>query len=327
MGRKVKPQALRNKDRVNLWEVPKLDTPYLVYIDPSNLCNLKCEFCPTGYTEFRNMRHNQLMDFDLFCSIVDQFKEFPNKIKHVTLCKDGEPLLNPRFVEMVQYLSDADIADKIILKTNGLLLNPPLNTKLTYSGLDQICISIKSVTDYEPITGVNVNIQNLHSNIVNLWQRAKGKVEVYISILDTGLTEQEKDKFYKLFQPYCDFIAIEDLHGWAQSGVKDFTLGQKATRTILSDKIACPLSLCSLAVNASGTVSVCGEDWAETTFIGDANIQSMQEIWDGLMLWFFRHMHLIGARHKLSAACDNCDYIRTLPDNIDKHLEELKGMI
>ena len=326
MGRKVKPQAMRNKDRVKLWEVAPLDTPFLVYFDPANPCNLKCKFCPTAYAEFRSMRHNQLMDFDMFCSIVDQFKEFPSKIKHVTLCKDGEPLLNPRFVEMVQYLSDADIADKIILKTNGLLLNPPLNTKLTYSGLDQICISIKSVSGYEPITGVKVNLQQLHSNIVNFWQRAKGKVEVYISILDTGLTEQEKDKFYKLFQPYCDFIAIEDLHGWAQSGAKDFTLGQKATRTILSDKIACPLSLCSLAVNASGTVSVCGEDWAETTVVGDATDQPLQEIWSGFELRHFRQGHLNNLRWLMSA-CHDCDYIRTLPDNIDDHLEELKGTL
>ena len=124
MAEIIKPQELRNTERVKLWDVAPVETPFLVYFDPANPCNLRCKFCPTGYDDLAAMRENRVMKWELFASTVDQFKEFPQKIKHVTLCKDGEPLLNKRFADMVEYLRDADIAERIITKTNGLLLSP-----------------------------------------------------------------------------------------------------------------------------------------------------------------------------------------------------------
>lgn len=323
----IKPQELRNRDRIKLWEAVPLETPFLVYFDPSNLCNLRCKFCPTGYTEFRGMRPNKIMDWNLFTSIVDQFKEFPQKIRHVTMCKDGEPLVNKRFPEMVRYLRDADVAEKIITKSNGLMLNSELNTRIADCGLDNFGVSVKHVDPkkYEQITDVLPDYPRLVSNVADLYSK-RGDMEIYVSLLDVGLSQEEKDKFFADFQHISDYIAIEDLHGWSMSDAADFTLGQTPKVTPIQRKVVCPLVMCSLVVNASGTVSLCGEDWAEKTIVGDLNYQTVREVWEGKAMREFRIMHLEGRRGE-NEACGNCNYLETLPDNLDDHREEMLGKL
>ena len=40
------------KERTRLETVIPLSTPFILYVDPSSACNLKCNFCPCG------MAHN-----------------------------------------------------------------------------------------------------------------------------------------------------------------------------------------------------------------------------------------------------------------------------
>lgn len=49
MKAKIKSK-LNLQDRVPLQDVIPLETPYLIYLDPSSACNFKCQFCPTGHT-------------------------------------------------------------------------------------------------------------------------------------------------------------------------------------------------------------------------------------------------------------------------------------
>ena len=35
-------------NRTKLEEVIPLDTPFVVFVDPSDACNFKCKFCPTS---------------------------------------------------------------------------------------------------------------------------------------------------------------------------------------------------------------------------------------------------------------------------------------
>src|SRR5688572_8886360 len=44
--------------------------PYVVFIDPINLCNLRCPLCPTGTNEL--LRKQGMMDVHLFKHTVDE---------------------------------------------------------------------------------------------------------------------------------------------------------------------------------------------------------------------------------------------------------------
>ena len=322
---KITAADLRAHERTPLQDVIPLDTPFILFIDPANLCNCKCAFCPTGDTELRTMRPNGVMDLDLFKKVVDDLKAFPRKLKRVNLYKDGEPLVNKHFPEMVEYLRAANVTDEIWTKTNGLLLTPDLNRRLVKS-MDMIGISVKHVTasGYKRISGVDMDYGDFLNTIEDLYY-VRGDCKIYCSIADSGLTEAEITKFYSDFTPVSDFIAVEHLHGWSMSTVKDFTLGIKADTfdgVPLTQKIVCPWPFYEMAVNWNGAVSVCNEDWAHKTIVGYAKEQSIYEIWNGSRMRDFQRMMLLGKRGE-NEACRDCYYLQCAPDNIDRYRYEL----
>lgn len=322
------PQSLR----VKLHEATPLGTPLVLFIDPTNLCNIRCQYCPTGDKNLLKSvgRPNGVMSFELFEKIVNDLKEFEQKIKLINFYKDGEPLANKRFPEMARYLTQSNVAERVWLKTNGLLLNPAINKELINSGLHSINISIQHVTSegYKKIALSNIDYDNLLFNIRDLYNRREN-CKIYVKIANTGLSKSETQKFYDDYSGIADAIYIEQLHGWAMSDVKDFTLGTNPSTfdgLPLTDKIACPWPFYEMAVNWDGTVSLCNEDWAHKTLIGDVRHNTLKQIWNGTELFSMRKMMLENRRHE-NPMCKNCYNIRTAPDNIDPYREEMLAKI
>ena len=327
MGISIEAKNLRASKRAILSEVIPLPAPYVIYIEPTNLCNFKCAFCPTGDKELlkRVGRPSGMMDIKLLKKIVDDIKALQTKIKVVSLYKDGEPLLHPEFPEMVRYVKESGITSKICVKTNGSLLNPSLNKRIVDSGLNWLGISVESISSdgYKKISGVSLDYEKFKENIADLFSRKKD-LQIYIKIVDNHLTADEKQKFADDFSPICDNFAIENLMGWSYSSVKDFTLGTNPSTSIegipFSEREVCPFPFYSLAINFNGSVSICCSDWSHSTVVGNVKKNSIREIWNGEALFNFRKMHLQGNRCK-NRACGDCYYLKMLPDNIDHDKE------
>ena len=329
MGQLVEAKDLRASKRTDLSEVVPLPAPYVMYIEPTNLCNFKCAFCPTGDKKLlkRVGRPSGMMEMKLFKKIVDETKELRTRIKIVNLYKDGEPLLHPEFPEMIHYLKESGIAEKIYAKTNGSLLNPELNQKLADSGLTWLGISVESTSSdgYKEISGVQLDYDLFKENLADLYSKTrKNNLQIYIKIVDNHLTVGEKQKFFDDFSRICDFYAIENLMGWSYSSVKDFTLGTKPEFSMdgagFIEKTVCPLPFYSLAINFNGSVSICCSDWSHSTVIGNVRENSMYEIWHGKLLFDFRKMHLQGRRCE-NQACGDCYFLKMVSENIDKDKE------
>ncbi len=43
------------------------------------------------------------MDYDLFRKVIDDLRKFPEPLKMLRLAANGEPLLNKRLPEMIEY--------------------------------------------------------------------------------------------------------------------------------------------------------------------------------------------------------------------------------
>ncbi|MDQ7824272.1 MAG: radical SAM/SPASM domain-containing protein [Candidatus Eremiobacteraeota bacterium] len=323
-ARKIQAKDLRCRERQPLEEVIPLPAPFVVYVEPANLCNFKCIFCPTGDSELIKKvgRPSGVMSMELFSRIVENLKEFGVKLKLLSLYKDGEPLVNRHFPLMVHMAKEAAIAEKIWTKTNGALLNPALNEEIIDAGLDMICISVEAVTaeGYRKVSGVDIDYDAFRENIRDLYRR-RGKCELYIKILDYGLSEEELDKFYSDFKGIGDFVGVEKPMGWSYSSIKDFTLGTNPDTydgLPFTPKEVCAYPFYVLAINFNGTVSLCGNDWSHSTVVGDVTRESLREIWHGRRLFRFRKMMLEGRRHE-NRACGDCYYLKIVPDNIDDH--------
>lgn len=318
--------------RIKLHEATPLRTPLVLFIDPTNLCNIRCQYCPTGDKNLLKQvgRPNGLMSIELLKKIIDDLKEFDDKIKLVNFYKDGEPLVNKMLPQMLAHLTQSNVAERVWLKTNGLLLTPEINQQLIQSGLHSINISIQHVSQegYKKVALSNMDYGDLIKNIKDLYDRRES-CKIYVKIANTGLSESEIQKFYDDYSDISDAVYIEQLHGWAMSDIKDFTLGTNPTTfdgLPLTEKIACPWPFYEMAINWDGTVSLCNEDWAHKTLIGDVNINSLKQIWNGTPLFNMRKMMLENRRHE-NPMCKNCYNIKTAPDNIDAHRETMLKQI
>jgi len=221
---------------------------------------------------------------------------------------------------MVSIARDAEIAERIWTKTNGALLSPKLNGAIADCGLSLLTISVEAVsTDgYLRLAKAKVDYQHFVDNIADLYSRRKA-MDIYIKIVDTGLTADEKQKFFEDFQPISTHIAIENLMGWSNSGLKDFTLGMKPDTydgLPFVDKQVCAYPLYVMAVNSDGSISLCGNDWSHQTVVGNVFSESLFEIWNGERMYEFRKMMLEGRRRE-NSACGDCYYVKIVPDNID----------
>ena len=93
---------------------------------PTNRCNLSCSFCSCSERD-RGLE----MDLGLARKIIEKFKAVGTK--SVTVTGGGEPLMHPKFAEIIDCFADNGIA--IGLVTNGLLLHkvqPHIIDKLTW---------------------------------------------------------------------------------------------------------------------------------------------------------------------------------------------------
>jgi molybdenum cofactor biosynthesis enzyme MoaA len=110
-----------------LSEVIPLSTPYYLCIEPTNLCNLKCHFCShsdqASFLKLRNGRTG-MMDMGLYKKLIDDLSNFPEKIKRISFAGCGEPLLHTELPEMLAYLHESQIAERIDITTNGVRLSP-----------------------------------------------------------------------------------------------------------------------------------------------------------------------------------------------------------
>jgi len=113
--------------------------PYWLTIDPTNYCQLKCPFCPTGLD--RGIRSKSTMSLEDFKKIIDKLGPY---LLHIDLMNWGEPLLNKDVYEMIKYAKGYDIDIKI--DTNFNAFKPGDAEKLINSGLDCLSLSIDGLT-------------------------------------------------------------------------------------------------------------------------------------------------------------------------------------
>ena len=104
-----------------------------VYIEITNVCNLKCDFCP------ETKRQAEFMSEDSFREILEQIKPFAD---YIYLHVKGEPLLHPdlgRFLD-ISY----EKGFKVNITTNGTLIGKVADVLLEKSAVRQMNFSLHS---------------------------------------------------------------------------------------------------------------------------------------------------------------------------------------
>ena len=327
---KAKFRSRLANDRSNLGEIAPLGTPFVLIVDPASHCNFKCRFCPTGDLELIQStgRYQGAMAFDTFKKIIDDLQEFSEPVRVLRLYKEGEPLMNKRFAEMVGYARQSDKIKRIDTTTNGVLLTPKTSEKVIAAGIDQINISVNGIRNeqFVELVKTKVNFERYIDNIKYLYG-IRGDCEIYVKAIKENLSEDDQKRFLDIFGDIADRVFFEHLFpNWP--GFDDDIIPKDCAVGLYGDEViersVCPYIFYSTTVNSDGSVSLCVQDWARKLVVGSVAEQSVKDIWLGQRINAHRLSHLNGCR-KNNATCGQCQCMSLgVFDNIDSKAEEIK---
>ena len=113
--------------------------PVSISFEPTTSCNLRCPECPSGLRAFT--RPTGMLQKSFFKETIDQLRK---ELLYLVFYFQGEPYLNPDFLEMVKYASSKKIYTAT--STNAHYLNDENARRTIESGLDRLIISIDGTT-------------------------------------------------------------------------------------------------------------------------------------------------------------------------------------
>src|SRR5882757_6389723 len=113
--------------------------PVSISFEPTTSCNLRCPECPSGLRAFT--RPTGMLQKDFFTDTIDQLSR---ELLYLIFYFQGEPYLNPSFLDMVAYASGKGIYTAT--STNAHYLNDKNAKRTVESGLDRLIISIDGTT-------------------------------------------------------------------------------------------------------------------------------------------------------------------------------------
>lgn len=115
--------------------------PFVLTVEPTNRCNLRCPQCSTG--SGRSVRPLGDLSLSLYQRFIEEISPFGI---HVLLFDQGEPFLHRQFYELIRIAKQNRLC--VTTSTNGHFLDSEkARTQLIDSGLDALIVSIDGATE------------------------------------------------------------------------------------------------------------------------------------------------------------------------------------
>ncbi len=315
---------LRQNARVPLREAVPLRAPFTLYVEPTNICNFKCVYCPESFDDFEEKSGGlQRMDLPAFTRLADQIRDL-GRLKTLNFYMMGEPFVNKALPDFVRVAKQTGVADRVIITSNGSLLTEDASRKTLEAGLDYLRISIYGGDPdaHARRTQSKIPFERVRANVARFkaMRDAMGsKTFLYAKMIDSG-DAGENGRFLAAFSPIADEANIEPVMNWNDPA--EGNLAQIDRATLLGGdyfqkrKSICPFPFYTLVVHADLRVSVCCVDWAKQAVVGDLKTQTLTDVWRGQPLRDFQLAHIEGRRAELPA-CADCTYLHTAPDSLE----------
>ena len=110
-----------------------------LYINITNKCNVDCPFC----CMYSGTNKNNSMSFDVFKSIIDNAKDY-----FELQLEGGEPLIHENIFLFIEYAIATKRCKKVIILTNGILLDKYVDRFIAIAQWNEIPFEIKVSVNY-----------------------------------------------------------------------------------------------------------------------------------------------------------------------------------
>lgn len=288
--------------------------PISISIEPTTSCNLRCPECPSGLRSFT--RATGMLEQSLFKNTIDQLA---STLSYLTFYFQGEPYLNPQFLDMASYASSRGIYTST--STNGHYLNDEAARKTVESGLDRLIVSIDGTSQktYESYR-VGGNLEKVIEGTRNIlfWKKKlKSRTpHVVFQFLVVKQNEHQIPEVYKLAHELgVDEVALKTAQIYDyKNGSPLIPQQQQYSRYrknddgsySLKNKLLdhCWKMWHSCVVTWDGNVVPCCFDKDAHFVLGNLNESSFETIWRGEKYNQFR-ASLFKSRSEIEI-CRNC---------------------
>lgn len=275
------------------------DFPPCLQVEPASMCNFRCVFCYQTDTELTqpSAGHMGLMSLDTFKRVVDAAE---GRCEAMTLASRGEPLINPRIGQMLQYAGNKFLALK--LNTNAWYLDERKCHALLESGVRTLVFSADAAKepDYSRMR-VNGNLERVLGNIRRFQEiRAKSYPRSKLITRVSGVKFDgagDLDEMTAFWGDHVDQVAFVNYNPWENT----YTQPVNDVVTPCSDLWR------RMFVWWDGRVNPCDVDYKSTLSVGCAQ-SDLGELWRSAPYMSLRRRHLEKQRSQCQP-CNRCSAI------------------
>jgi len=288
--------------------------PFTISIEPTTACNLRCPECPSGLRSFSRPTGNLKSDF--FRNVID---EMHKELMYLIFYFQGEPYINPGFLDMVKYAHSKNIYT--ITSTNAHFIDDDSAKKTIESGLDRIIISIDGTTQdvYENYRKEGSLEKVIEGTKKLIYWKKKLKASNPHIIFQFLVVKPNQHQIFDVFR-LADELGVDEVK-LKTAQVYDYEFGNPLIPSIekysryaqkedgrysIKNEL---LNHCwklwhSCVITWDGLVVPCCFDKDAKHRLGDLKSQSFKQIWQGKNYTQFRTA-LINGRDKIDI-CINC---------------------
>ena len=272
--------------------------PVNLTIEPTNICNCRCEVCETGSGKLGRKR--KILSFEEFKAIMNQVAGYTNTLMFYFM---GEPFLNKESYQMIKYAKELGIP-WVTSCTNCDLVEPE---KLVNCGIDEINFQIGGATQeshsrYRQGSCLEKVKENIKET-VRLKNDSFRKLRITVEFIIMKHNENEVELVRKMATELGvdDFSVISPCVRNLEQG-KQFLPVDKSywiyceesfSKGVLKPRITpkneCPWIYYAATIMADGSVVPCCRDAQGDFVMGNIFDESFSDIWNNNKFQQFRH--------------------------------------
>ena len=325
------------------FESYRSEYPTIYNIETTNACNMRCRMCPRTTrmdrkitfleSEFYEAIINQLKphsddlwkQWEEFCTntygIAPDAPPSENHFflhiipKVIQLHGYGDPLLDENLGGVIKLLRDNGLQS--YFSCNPANIDIDKTVEMMQNGLNYLKYSFESTDDdqFKEVRGNAANFTQAYEKTLEVINRKEAlglNTVIVITMIDVNRPDQ-KEEFNRLKNVYI-YLKSEDqqwykddetLIQYLSKHKREVTVGGYHGTKAIHWLEACKHPWISMSIKSDGFVAMCMEDYNNEILLGDANIDSLVDIWNGEEYKIFRKDHFnLTPCIKCSEECD-----------------------